>query len=410
LRLWDNAMAYDGAVRGWGHALQEAGHRVDSIGKLHYRNAEDLTGFDRQYHPMHIYGGHGMVWGSLRNDEFDFSDRAHAMMNPIGPGMSKYNLYDDRIATEAERWLADAAAAPPDRPWVLFVGFVAPHFPLTVPQEFLDHYPPARMPSPRLCPRNGHPRHPWLQRSHERHPVDDALEDATLKLATACYYGLCSWVDHQVGRVLHALDRTGLSANTRVLYTSDHGDNIGARGMWGKSTLYEDAVGVPMLLAGPEVCAGKVCHTPVSLLDLAPTITAAAGLPPHAPDLPGQSLFDIAARPHDPDRTVFSEYHAFGSPSAGFMMRDGRYKLNHYVGYPPELFDLWEDPGETTNRAEDRSLVAVRARLEAELLAMIDPAAIDTQAKADQAALIARYGGPARAKDIGAPGATPAPP
>ena len=410
LRLWDNAMAYDGSVRGWGHALQDAGHRVDSIGKLHYRNETDPTGFDRQYHPMHIYGGDGMVWGSLRHNECDFSDRAATMLNPIGAGTSKYNIYDDRIAAETEHWLANAVAEPPDRPWVLYVGFVAPHFPLTVPQEFLDHYP-GRMPMPRLHPNNGHPRHPWLQRSHEMHPVDDALDDAGRRLATACYYGLCSWVDHQVGRVLDALQRTGLADTTRVIYTSDHGDNIGSRGMWGKSTLYEDAVGVPMLLAGPGVAAGKVCHTPVSLLDLAPTITDAVGLPPHAPDLSGESLFAIAARRDDPDRTVFSEYHAFASPSAGFMLRDGRYKLNHYVGFPPELFDLWEDPGETINRAEDPAAFApVRTRLEARLRStLIDPEAINARAVADQAALITRYGGPERAKDIGAPGATPAP-
>lgn len=409
LRLWDNAMAYDGSVRGWGHALQDAGHRVDSIGKLHYRNETDPTGFDRQYHPMHIYGGHGMVWGSLRHNEFDFSDRAFSMLDPIGAGASKYNIYDDRIATEAQHWLANAAAEPQDRPWVLYIGFVAPHFPLTVPQDYLDYYPPDRMPLPRLHPSNGHPRHPWLQLSHERHPVDDALDDAGRRVATACYYGLCSWVDHQVGRVLDALEQTGLSATTRVIYTSDHGDNLGARGMWGKSTLYEDAVGVPMLLAGPGVPAGKVCHTPVSLLDLAPTITEAVGLPPHAPDLRGDSLFGIAANRDDPDRTVFSEYHAFASPSAGFMLRNGRYKLSHYVGFPAELFDLWEDPGETTNRAEDPALSAVRAGLEAKLYALINPVAVDAQAMADQAALIERYGGPERAKNIGAPGATPAP-
>ena len=59
---WDNALAYDGGVKGWGHALQEAGIRVDSIGKLHYRSSEDEAGFDREHLPMHIYNGHGMVW------------------------------------------------------------------------------------------------------------------------------------------------------------------------------------------------------------------------------------------------------------------------------------------------------------------------------------------------------------
>ena len=121
------------------------------------------------------------------------------------------------------------------------------------------------------------------------HPVDDALDEQRRRLATACYYGLCTWVDRQVGRVIEALERSGLAETTRVVYTSDHGDNIGARGMWGKSTHYDDAVGVPMIISGPDVAAGQVCRTPVSLVDLAPTIMAAVGEDPvgWAEDLPG---------------------------------------------------------------------------------------------------------------------------
>ena len=77
------------------------------------------------------------------------------MLDPIGPGTSKYNIYDDFIATEAEVWIARAAKETHDRPWVLFVGFVAPHFPLTVPAEILALYPTDAMPSPRLIPRTG---------------------------------------------------------------------------------------------------------------------------------------------------------------------------------------------------------------------------------------------------------------
>src|SRR5262245_48753249 len=316
LGTWDNAIAYDGSVPGWGHALQRTRHRVDSIGKLHYRNTEDAVGFDHQYHPMHIYGGHGMVWGALRDGSTDFSDRAHVMLDPIGPGTSKYNIYDDRIASEAERWIERAAGERSERPWVLFVGFVAPHFPLTVPEEILKLYPTASMPLPRLHPNRGHPRHPWLEASHRIHPVDDGLDEQRRRLATACYYGLCTWVDRQVGRVIDALDRSGLSDTTRIIYTSDHGDNIGARGIWGKSTHYEDAVGVPMIVAGPDVTRGHVCRTPVSLVDLAPTILDAVGEDPYgwAENLPGRSLLEIGEQPDDATRTVFSEYHAFASP------------------------------------------------------------------------------------------------
>ena len=192
------------------------------------------------------------------------------------------------------------------------------------------------MPPPRLHPKDGHPRHPWLEASHLIHPVDDGLDDRRRQLATACYYGLCTWVDRQVGRVIAALERTGLAETTRVVYTSDHGDNIGARGIWGKSTHYDDAVGVPMIVAGPDVARGRVCRTPVSLVDVAPTIMEAVGEDPYAwsKDLPGRSLLEIGDAPDDPARTVFSEYHAFASPSAAFMLRNGRYKYNYYVGYP----------------------------------------------------------------------------
>ena len=411
LGTWDNALAYDGSVQGWGHALQRSSHRVDSIGKLHYRNAEDPTGFDHQYHPMHIYGGYGMVWGALREGKPDFSDRAHKMMDPIGPGFSKYNIYDDRIATEAEAWLARAGREQGGAPWVLYLGFVAPHFPLTVPQEFLDLYPVSKMPAPRLHPNDGHRRHPWLEAMHQCHPMDDGLDAARRKLATACYYGLCTWVDRQVGRVMTALDLAGLADSTRVIYTSDHGDNIGTRGMWGKSNHYDDAAGVPMIVAGPGVAAGVVCNTPVSLVDLAPTIMEAVGERPYAwaDGLPGRSLFEIGGKPDDPSRAVFSEYHAFGSPTAGFMLRDGRYKYNYYVGYPPELFDLTEDPLETANLAEAPGNARLVEQFEGRLRAILDPEATDARAKAAQAALIERHGGPDNARNVGAPGATPAP-
>ncbi len=238
-----------------------------------------------------------------------------------------------------------------------------------------------------------------------------ALDDARRRLATACYYGLCTWVDRQVGRVIGALERTGLAETTRVVYTSDHGDNIGARGMWGKSTHYDDAAGVPMIMAGPDIAHGKVCHTPVSLVDLAPTIMSAVGESAHdwADGLPGRSLFEIGEEPYDAKRTVFSEYHAFGSPSAAFMLRRGRYKYNYYVGYPPELFDLSADPGEERNLASDPAHAAIVSGFDKELRAILDPEATDKRAKKDQAALIARFGGPEKACNIGAPGATPAP-
>lgn len=91
---WDNAMAYDGRVPGWGHRLQAAGVRVESIGKLHYRNDKDPTGFDRQIKPMHIKDGVGQVWGSVRNPLPEPRGNT-GMLGEIGAGHSVYNRYDE---------------------------------------------------------------------------------------------------------------------------------------------------------------------------------------------------------------------------------------------------------------------------------------------------------------------------
>lgn len=147
------------------------------------------------------------------------------------------------------------------------------------------------------------------------------------RAAFIAYHGLCSFQDHNVGRLMSALESNGLVDDTLVVYTSDHGDNLGARGVWGKSTLYQESVTVPMIAAGPGLAPGSVCRTPVDLLDLYPTILDGAGVGP-APETngrPGRSLLEVAAAPEDRERPIFSEHHAAGSNTAGFMLRKGRW-------------------------------------------------------------------------------------
>ena len=98
------------------------------------------------------------------------------------------------------------------------------------------------------------------------------------KRAIAAYWGLCSFVDAEIGLVLDALCESGFEENTRVIYTSDHGDNLGARGLWGKSVLYEESTRVPLIAAGPDIPAGKVSlDTSHFLLDIHPTALNALG-------------------------------------------------------------------------------------------------------------------------------------
>ncbi len=408
---WDNAIAWDGRVPGWPGRLQAEGLYNATIGKLHYRRPEDPYGIDRQIEPMHIHEGIGMVWGSQRDPVPD-TGGSFRMLRQIGPGESGYNRYDGRIADAATAWLREAAGHDYPRPWVLYIGFVAPHFPLVAPQKYFDPYPVADMPFPKLHPRDGYRRHPWVE-AYARFARTDLqfADDGQRQLAIAAYHALCTFVDERIGTVLDTLDETGLGDTTRVIYTSDHGDNVGARGLWGKSVLYEEASRIPMIVAGPEVPAGRTVATPVSLVDIYPTVIDAVGLAPTEEEaaLPGRSLFALLDEADDPERIALSEYHAVGSNSAGFMLRRGRYKYHHYVGHAPELFDLAADPEELVDLAPDPAFGGVVAEYEGLLRGIVDPEDADRRARADQRALIERFGGWEAARKLGAPGATPAP-
>lgn len=412
-RYWDNSFGYDGRVRGWGHALQDARIAVESIGKLHYQNPNLPTGFDAEHIPMHLHGGVGMPWASIRDPLPGRRPGAKRMLGEtIGPGESDYTRYDHAIADRAVTWLRDKGRSSRE-PWCLYVGFVAPHFPLVAPQQFFDLYPLGSLPEPKLHPRTGYKLHPWLQEHEDFWSHDATLkDDLERRTAIAAYYGLVSFLDHNVGRILAALDDCGLTGSTRVVYTSDHGDNLGARGLWGKSNLYRESTDIPMIAAGPGFEPGR-CATPVSLLDLSVTLVESAGLDPARvlPEACGKSLHAIAARPYDPERTVFSEYHAVGSNTAGYMLRRDRWTYHYYVRHAPELFDLESDPEQTDNLAAAPDYGVVLAEMHSALRAICDPEAVDREAKRDQAALIERLGGADAAFDLGRAVAagTPAP-
>ena len=232
-RLWDNAMPYDGSIPGWGHALQSAGIAVESIGKLHYRSQEDPAGFDVEHIPMMVAGGVGMVWASIRREDERVDGTGRMLGDYIGPGESKYTDYDAAVVRHTKEWLADRAG-PDGPPWCLFVGLVAPHFPLVVrPKRFYDLYPHDRLPPAKLHPKEGYRRHPWVEKQNAFMDSEAKFADESERQrAVASYFGLCSWLDHNVGEILSALDEAGMTESTTVVYTSDHGDNVGrARSM-----------------------------------------------------------------------------------------------------------------------------------------------------------------------------------
>ena len=406
---WDNADPYDGAVEGWGHRLIAQGHTVVSIGKLHYRCEDDPTGFSEQVIPLHVVDGVGDLIGLIR-DDLPERKAAAKYARDTGRGESSYTNYDRNIADAAVKWLSEDAARHTDKPWVLFVSFVCPHFPLIAPEEFYDLYPEDQVPWPDLYDEAGRPTHPYYQAMRECINYDKYFDEAAVRRAVAGYFGLCSFVDHNVGKVVDALEAAGLAGDTRIVYTSDHGEALGKRGLWGKSTMFEESAAVPLIMAGPDVPAGRTVSTLTSLVDSAPTIMECVGAKPAPADatLPGRSLFEIAAGA-DPGRTAFSEYHAAASMTGTFMLRDGNYKLVYFVGLEPELFDLEADPDEVRNLAGLPEFADVLARMKARLRDICDPEEVDRRARADQAATIAKHGGREELLKRGDFGYSPAP-
>lgn len=390
---WDNAMPYVGEYESWGHCLEEQGYDVITIGKLHYRDDNDPTGFPDMRYPMQVDKGQGDTYSLIR----DNLEQRHINRDKIleaGPGESSYIRYDRGIAEEAVRFLTEEAHKK-DKPWVLFLGFVSPHFPLIAPQKYFDMYPLDDVIFPRQYNLDERPKHPLLEEYRHIWDLADELDEKTVRKAVAAYYGLCTFLDNQIGKVINAMESNNLEKNTRVIYTSDHGDTVGDHGLWFKSSMYEGSVGVPFIMSGPDLPKGQVSDEPISLIDSFPTIVEAVGakLSKVGPNLPGTSLLPIAKGEISLDRAVFSEYHAMGFRSATYMLRNRNYKLIYYVNFESQLFDLEKDPKELNDLARNPEYKKVLAECEQELRKIIDPEKVHEKALKEQSALIESLGG-----------------
>lgn len=393
---WDSATPYDGRRRSWMHQLRDGGIDVVSIGKLHFRSTADDNGFSAEHLPMHVVGGVGWAIGLLREDPPAY-DAAAELAGDVGVGASTYTDYDREITAAAETWIREKEGSP--APWAAFVSLVSPHYPLICPPEFHALYDPATVDMPVGYGAATPPGHSELANVARFFDYDRHFDEQRVRDAKVAYYGLISFMDDCVGRIVAALDDTGQARDTVVVYVSDHGDMMGDQGFWTKQVMFEASAGVPMIAAGPGFAPGRRVTTATSLLDLAPTALDVTGVPGDAASdrLPGTSLRSIAARSDDADRTILSEYHDGGSTTGTFMVRWDRWKYVHYVGHAPQLFDLAADPHElddlAAKAAPDTSVAAVLAEGERRLRAICDPDAVNARCLADQRRRIAELGG-----------------
>ncbi len=373
---WDNSRPLPVTEPTWAHRLNAAGYETTLCGRMSIGGPNQMHGFARRIHDEMRPG----VMGSSFPD-WDAPILARPgtreRLETAGPGDTWQQRYDESVTDAAVAYLSDAARR--DGPWAAVVGWFLPHTPLTVRPEYFDQYFPAHADQPSAPCEPLDSVHPQSRRLRTSLGAE-GLSDDQIGKARAAYYGMVSFTDAQVGRVLRALESSGAGDNTLVVYTSDHGEMIGEHGLWWKSSFYEPSVRVPLIAAWPgRIEGGSRVDTPVSLLDLTRTLVDGAGA--DADGLAGENLLGT---PLDPERAVFSEYEAHATDRPGRMVRRGRYKLNYYHGEQPELFDLSEDPHETVNLASNPAFALVRDDLIALVLAEWSPDEIDQRVRESQ--------------------------
>ncbi|HVX46171.1 MAG TPA: sulfatase-like hydrolase/transferase [Mycobacteriales bacterium] len=320
-------------------------------------------------HTMHI----GKVDGHRRPDELGFSEMYghifrgdnpdnHVRRNPVparknDPRPAMRGVRDTEIEAFGAHAVHDmqraldfltGRAAELDRPWTLEVNLSPPHFPHHVTRELWDLYADHEdLPEFDVTePSADHPYcHDIRYHTQQQNMLPVAAEHRR------AYYGRVTWVDQQLGRLLDAVDAAGLRDSTVVGYTSDHGEMLGKFGMWWKSSMFEDSVRVPLILAGPGFSPGVRVSTPVSQWDLQATVFRSVDAR-RPGDWWGEPLQDLA--PADEQRAVFSEYSGHGTRASAFMIRQGRWKFVWNAVRPHQLFDLQDDPNELRNLAGEQ--------------------------------------------------------
>lgn len=248
----------------------------------------------------------------------------------------------------------------PDQPFFLALGFFLPHVPCYTTQSWLEAIPDDEflLPPVFFGDRKDTPRFSWNLHWHLPEPRLNWLQSQDQWCSLVRSYLACvSFIDHQVGRVLHALQNSVHAKNTVVVLWSDHGFHLGEKLITGKNTLWERSTRVPLVFAGPGIAVGARTPQPAELLDLYPTLIDLCGLPSR-PELEGISLrpqlANAAALRHRPAITT----HNVGNHS----VRSHRWRYIQYADGSEELYDHTLDPHEWTNLAKDPALDSILAR------------------------------------------------
>ena len=283
---------------------------------------------------------------------------------------------DEAGAAEAIRLLGDLHPGKTGQPLFLALGFFRPHTPYVAPGRFFDLYPPSAIDLPQVPAgdREGKPVAALADRRFQA-----GMTEQQKRLATQAYYASISFVDEQVGKVLDALDATGLAKNTVVLLVSDHGYQLGSHGLWQKKDLFENSLRSPMVLVAPNRLPGGIrSDVLVELTDIYPTLVALSGL--DEPDTPieGMNLLPVLEGNAPSRKAAFSQSWSAahlvrperrGMEVMGYTIRTDRYRYTEWSRGKEgiELYDYQEDPFEYLNLAGNASYAAIQGDLASRL-------------------------------------------
>ena len=261
-----------------------------------------------------------------------------------------------------------------DQPWLLSINTSKPHFPMWTTTELWNKY--ARHADlPEYDETVNSAQHPYAEDLRKHFQTHYFTEEITRNLRRG-YYAHITYVDRMLGRIMDSLEETGLSDNTVIIFTADHGEMLGKFGMWWKCSLFDDSVKVPLLIAGPGFNNQKDVSTPVDHFDLMATVFDI--FEKNKPQTwPGTSLLDIDC--DDLSHIAFSEYHGHGTRGSAYVVRQGPWKLHYYTQAENMLFHMIEDPEELSNVIESHPHIA--AEREKALRSICDPEKEDRRAE-----------------------------
>lgn len=365
-------------VRCWSESLAAAGYRMRYTGKWHVSAEENPA--DRgweEFGTVTATGSHGrLTWagappgardaetkGGLRDCVWVPRDGwPDALLSAVSPRPAAETL-EYRQTMQTVEMLRELASS--EGPWCLNLGWVTPHDPYVVPEDYADRIDPASVPLPASYHDDLADR-PRLY-SRQRRQLWGQLSEEQVRMSIARFWALCVMMDDFLGLVLQALDELGCADNTLVIRTSDHGDLLGDHGLFLKGVApYEGSYHIPLLMRWPRGIAqpGRQITSLVGIHDLAPTILQAGGAAP-LPASHARSVLPLLTG-EEPDggrQELFTQMNGVELYYSQRIMRQGRYKYV-FNGFDfDELYDLEADPDERHNLIDEAELEPVRRRL-----------------------------------------------